>query len=331
MNIVSPIHRADAEPILNKIELKRLRYFTAVAEANSFSRAAERLNVAQSHLSRQIMRLEQALGHRLFVRRARHVELTDAGQILRQETNIIILKLDSLPERMNQALGGASGSICLGFTVAGSFNAVTAKVIETIRRKEPQISLSFCVEPRRTLIEAIADRRVQACFVRPPAVSPPEIRVDHLVTEPIVLAVNKQHRLAGQAEVHLSEAAREPFVLWQRNPAPEIYDEMMAACQKVGFSPRVMYHAPQPVCALLLVAAGVAVSLVPASLRSVHIDRVSFIPLTGESLSTSLALITRADEHMAGVKLVRKHALAAAARQRSVVISDRSNSANQIL
>ena len=87
MNLVTRIHRSDAEPILDKIDLKRLRYFTAVAEAGSFSRAAERLNVAQSLLSRQIMRLEQELGHRLFVRRARHVELTDAGQILRQETD----------------------------------------------------------------------------------------------------------------------------------------------------------------------------------------------------------------------------------------------------
>ena len=322
MNIVSRIHRADAEPILDKIDLKRLRYFTAVAEAGSFSRAAERLNVAQSHLSRQIMRLEQALGHRLFVRRPRHVELTDAGQILRQETNVITLKLDSLPERMNQAVGRASGSICLGFTVAGSFNEVTAKVIEAVRRKEPQVSLSFCVESRSTLIEAIADRRVQACFVRPPAVSAPEIRVDHLVSEPIMLAVNKHHRLAEQAEVHLSEAARESFVLWQRNPAPEIYDDMIAACQKAGFSPRVTYHAPQPVCGLLLVAAGIAVSLVPASLRSVHTNRVSFIPLTDENLSTSLALITRANEHMVGVKLVRKQALAVAARQRSAAIAD---------
>ena len=244
----------------------------------------------------------------------------NASNLSHLPTNAVLSRAQA--ERMNQAVGRASGSICLGFTVAGSFNEVTAKVIEAVRRKEPQVSLSFCVESRSTLIEAIADRRVQACFVRPPAVSAPEIRVDHLVSEPIMLAVNKHHRLAEQAEVHLSEAARESFVLWQRNPAPEIYDDMIAACQKAGFSPRVTYHAPQPVCGLLLVAAGIAVSLVPASLRSVHTDRVSFIPLTDENLSTSLALITRANEHMVGVKLVRNQALAVAARQRSAAIAD---------
>jgi DNA-binding transcriptional LysR family regulator len=316
MNIVSRIYRSNAIPILDKIDLKRLRYFTAVAEAGSFSRAAERVNVAQSQLSRQIMRLEKALGHRLFVRRARHVELTDAGQMLRQETDFITLKLESLPERLNQAVGGASGSLCIGFTVASSFNSLTAKVIEAIVRKEPQLSVSFCVDVRRTLIEAIADCRVQACFVRPPAISSHEIRVDYLMSEPILLAVHRHHRLAGRAEVDLSEVALDSFVLWERSPAPETYDDMIVACQKAGFTPRVIYHAPQPVSALLLASAGVAVTLVPASLRSMHTDRIRFIPLAGGSLNTSLALITRTDEHMASVKLLRKHALALASRHR---------------
>src|SRR5262249_1802750 len=147
MNIVTRIHRYDDEPILEKIDLKRLRYFLAVAEAGSFSRAAERMNVAQSHLSRQIMRLEQALSHRLFVRRARHVEVTDAGQILLEESKFITLKLDTLPERMNEATGGASGSLCIGITIGSSFHSMAAKIIESIVRQKPQLSLNFCVAP----------------------------------------------------------------------------------------------------------------------------------------------------------------------------------------
>src|SRR6516164_7920304 len=101
MNIFTSIQGADGGPILDKIDLKRLRCFMAVADAGSFSRAAERLGIAQSHLSRQVMRLEAALGHRLLVRRPRHVELTDAGQILCREAQFISLKLGSLPQRMN--------------------------------------------------------------------------------------------------------------------------------------------------------------------------------------------------------------------------------------
>src|SRR5215467_11828627 len=240
MNIVTRIHRYDDEPILEKIDLKRLRYFLAVAEAGSFSRAAERLNVAQSHLSRQIMRLEQALSHRLFVRRARHVELTDAGQILVEESRFITHKLDTLPERMNEASGGVTGSLCIGLTIAGSFHSIAARVIESLLRQRPQLSLNFCVAPRANLIEAIVDRRVQACFVHPPSVSSPEIRIDTLLTEPILLAVHKGHRLAGRDDVELSEIADEPFVLCERSWAPEAYDKVMAVCQRAGFSPRVI-------------------------------------------------------------------------------------------
>ena len=221
---------------------------------------------------------------------------------------------------MNRAVGGESGSLCIGFTVSGSFHSLTAKVIEAVARKEPQLALNFCVEPRRGLIEAIADRRVQACFVRPPAIASPELRIDHLINEPILLAVHKRHRLAGRPEVDLAEVAQDPFVLWERSPAPEIYDDMMTACQKAGFSPRVIYNAPHPVCALLLTASGVAVSLVPEALRSVHTDNVRFIPLAGGSLHTSLALVTRADEHLASVKLLRKHALAVAAPARAALV-----------
>jgi len=104
--------------------------------------------------------------------------------------------------------------------------------------------------------------------------------------------------------------------LWERTPAPEIYDDIIAACQKAGFSPRVISHVPEPICALLLTSAGLAVTLVPASLRSTHAGQINFIPLTNRSLNTSLALITRTDEHLSGVGLLRKHALAVAASAR---------------
>jgi len=310
--------RPDALPKeLDKIDLKSLRYFIAVAEAGSFSRAAERLNVAQSHLSRQIMRLEAALGHRLFVRKARHVEITDVGQIFRRETDFIMAKLDSIPERLNEAANGARGSISVGVTVATSFHSLPATVVETVLRTDPLLSFRFCVKPRTVLLESIADRSLQACFAYPPEDCPSEFRIDHLTTEPIVLAVPKQHRLAGRTEVKLSELADETFVLCERIPNPEIYDNIVSICRKVGFSPRVAYHTPDPVSALLLVSAGVAISLVTDSLRTVHAEHLHFIRLSDVLLNTTLALITRADEHLAGVKLLRKHALTVAVQTRT--------------
>jgi DNA-binding transcriptional LysR family regulator len=312
MNIVTRIHRYDGESILDSIDLKRLRYFLAVAEAGSFSRAAERLDVAQSHLSRQIMRLEKALGHLLLVRRARHVELTDAGRLLTEESKSVILKLDSLPERLNEAAGGTIGSLCIGFTIGGSFHPIVVQVMESLARHKAQLSLNFHVAPRKALVEAIVDCRVQACIARPPSIGAPEVRVDNLVIEPILLAVNKKHRLAGRDNVELSEIAEEAFVFCDRSWSPETYDDIMVACQSAGFAPRVVYHAPQEVCALALAAAGIGVTFIPASLRTLHADNLRFVSLAGTNLNASLALITRANEHMASVKLLRKRALAIA-------------------
>jgi DNA-binding transcriptional LysR family regulator len=315
MNIVTRIDRFDALPMFDRIDLKRLGYFIAVAEAGNFSRAAERLNLAQSHLSRQIMRLESVLGQRLFVRRARHVELTDAGQILLQETSFITSRLNRLPERMNQATAGSLGSLCIGLTVPGSYSSLPAKIIGAVTREEPQLSLRFCVETRADLIEAIVDRRVQAVFARRPSAISSLVRIDELFREPIVLAVARTHRLAKDEKVDLSNLAEESLILCERNLAPEEYDAIISGCQDAGFTPRVIFHAPEPSCALLLAAAGIGIALVPASMRSIHAEDLHFAKLTSDILSTSLALITRADEHVAGVKLLRKHAVAMAASQ----------------
>ena len=317
MNIVSRIDRFDALPMFDKIDLKRLGYFIAVAEAGNFSRAAERLNLAQSHLSCQIMRLEGAIGQRLFVRRARHVELTDAGQILLQETSFITSRLNNLPERINQAAGGSIGSLCIGFTFAGWHSSLPAKIIGAVTREEPQLSLRFCVETRTDLIGAIVDRRVQAGFAREPSVTSSEIRIEELFREPIVLAVARTHGLAESEKVDLSNIAAESLILCERNLAPEEYDAIISSCQDAGFTPRVIFHAPDQSCALLLAAAGIGITLVPASMRSIHAEDLHFASLTADTLSTSLALITRADEHMASVKLLRKHALAMAASERA--------------
>jgi DNA-binding transcriptional LysR family regulator len=311
MNIIERIrrHQSDGGPILENIDLKGLRYFIATAEAGSITRAAERLDIAQSHLSRQIMRLEAALGHRLFVRRARHVELTDVGQVLQRESKAIFAKLDTIPERMNEARGGSVGSLCIGFTTAASFHPMTAKMIEEITRQEPRIVLKFCVESRPHLIDAILDRRIQACFVNPPPCIPFEICIDTLVTEPVLLAVHKNHRLASRDQIDIKEIATEHFVLCERSLNPELYDDTIIACQRAGFSPRVIFHAPDPVSALLLAAAGVGVTMVATSVRSVHAQDLHFIALAGNIINIRMALLTRSDEHLAGVKLLRKRAL----------------------
>jgi DNA-binding transcriptional LysR family regulator len=308
------LHRLDGEPLVDRVDLKRLRYFVAVAEAGSFSRAAERAGIAQSHLSRQIMSLEGALGHRLFVRRARHVELTDAGQILLAETGHLMQRLNTLPERMNAANTGAIGSLCIGIAAAGSFHSIVARTIESFARQRPQLALKFSVAPRSQLVESVVDRKVQACFAQAPARDSPDIRVERLITEPVLIALHRSHRLAGRDHVDLADIAGDPFVMVERNCAPEFYDDVMVACQKAGFAPQLVCHTSQELGALPLVSAGMAVTLVPAFVARMNFENVHFVSIADATLNTSLDFITRTDEHMVGVSLLRKQALAVAGR-----------------
>jgi DNA-binding transcriptional LysR family regulator len=313
-----PLRRLEGEPLVDKVDLKRLRYFLAVAEAESFSRAAERLRIAQSHVSRQVMSLEEALGHRLFVRRARHVELTDAGQILLAETGQVMQRLNTLPERMNAASAGSIGSLCIGIATAGPFHSVVARTIESFARQRPELVLKFSVASRSQLVESVIDRRVQACFARAPALDSPEIRVEPLIAQPMVIALPKSHRLASRDQVDLSEIAGDPVVMVERNWAPELYDDVIVACQKAGFEPRLICHSPHELGALQLVSAGMAVTLVPAFVGNMNFENVHFVSIADATLSTSLDFITRTDEHMIGVRLLRKQALAIAGRSPAV-------------
>jgi DNA-binding transcriptional LysR family regulator len=316
MNVM-PLHRFDGEPLVDKVDLKRLRFFLAVAEAQSFSRAAERLRIAQSHVSRQIMSLEEALGHRLFVRRARHVELTDAGQVLLAETGHVMQRLNALPERMSAASAGAIGSLCIGIAAAGSFHSIVARTIESFARQRPKFVLKFSVASRSQLLESIVDRRVQACFARAPAPAWPEIRVEPLITQPMVIALPKSHRLAARDQVDLSEIAGDPFVMVERNWAPELYDDVIVACRMAGFEPQLVCHSPHELGALQLVSTGMAVTLVPAFVGGMNFENVHFASIADSALSASLEFITRNDEHSIGVRLLRKQALAIAGRSQT--------------
>jgi DNA-binding transcriptional LysR family regulator len=301
-----------------RFDLKRLRYFVAVAEAGSFSRAAERLQVAQPHLSRQIMALESDLRHRLFVRRSRHVELTEAGRSLRQATYKLFAEIDRIPERLNEASTGLLGSLCIGFMECGSFNCLPAKIIESIMHAAPHLALTFCRKSRTQLIEDILERRIQAAFVRPPSVVPPNIRVDHLLTERMLIAHNMPDLVPSCSEIgyaELAEMTTMPFILWRRDNAPEIYDGLIEACLKCGYSPRVLFHMPRSIHTLFLASRGVGLAAVPESMESVSVEGLHFVPFAHNVLTAGLALITRADEQAESVKILRRHALACANTQ----------------
>jgi DNA-binding transcriptional LysR family regulator len=261
------------------------------------------------------MSLEDALRHRLFVRRARHVELTDAGRALVQGAGRVFAEIDRIPQRLNEASTGLVGSLCIGLAECGSFSCRIAKIIEDLISAAPHLALTFSRRPRSELIERVLDGRIQAAFVRPMAVPPPNIRLEQLQTERMLLAHNMPGLVPDRREIgytELAELTTLPFILWERDNAPEIYDGLIAACLKCGYSPRVRFHMPQSIHALLLASRGIGLAPVPEMMERVNIEGLHFVPFASAVLSTGLALITRADDQAESVKVLRRHALATA-------------------
>lgn len=291
-------------------DLRRLRYFLAVAETASFRQAAQALGMAQPPLSQQIMALEKQLGERLFIRHSRNVELTDAGRVLLAEAEPLLARAAEIPERLRRAAAGRIGTLHLGFTPALAHHPLLPKLLRSFRAEAPEIELRFKEADTDFLCREVTAGRIKAAFIRPPVPAYERLRVDKLVDEPLKLAVPASHRFADGTAVPLTALADEDVVMFERALAPDLYDAIMAACAKAGFSLRVVHHAPQKVSAMMLAAGGAGITIVPASLEGVHGDALRMVAIDGMQPTAEIALATHSGEHSAPPIAFRRLCLA---------------------
>lgn len=275
-------------------DLRRLRYFMAVADAASFRRAAERLGMAQPPLSQQIMALEDQLGQRLFIRHARTIELTDAGRALRDLTGPLLTAAAAIPARVDRAARGREGALCIGFTPGVAFHPLLPAALRAFRTDAPKIDLVFEEGDSISLCGLVADGKVQLAVIRPSALVRDGLHVENLLDEPVVAAVPRTHRLAKALHASLADFKDDDIILFERSLAPAIYDSILAACAQAGFSPRIVHHASQKTSAMILAAGGAGVTFAPASLCSVHAGSLRLLRLDGPQPTAALAIATRA-------------------------------------
>ena len=268
------------------MDLRHLRYFVAVAEEGHVTRAARRLGIQQPPLSQQIRALEAELQVQLFRRKPRGVELTQAGDALFAEAQTILRQVEHAVTATRRAARGEVGRIGLGFTSSASFHPVVPRVIREYRETHPLVALSLEESGTGELVESLLAERLDAAFVRSPIGPAEGIAVHSLLEEAMVAALPARHLLAGSADVRplsLAELAAETFILYRRPLGPGLYDAIIAACQRAGFSPRIGQEAPRMLATLSLVAAGLGVTLVPQSMRLLQVHGVAYRSLDRES------------------------------------------------
>jgi DNA-binding transcriptional LysR family regulator len=268
------------------MELRHLRYFIAVAEEGHVTRAAERLGMQQPPLSQQIRALERELDVQLFRRKPRGVELTDAGRALLADARAILVHVDHAFAATRRTARGEQGRIVVGFTSSTPFHPFVPRVIRAYREAFPLVSLTLAEDGSVELIDGLLSERIDAAFIRTPAADPQGLAVAPLLDEAMVAALPDTHPLAPHpgrrdASLPLAALAGETFVVYRRPSGPGLYDAIFAACHAAGFSPRIGQEAPRIVSTLNLVAAGLGIALVPASLRRMNMDGVAWRRLAG--------------------------------------------------
>jgi DNA-binding transcriptional LysR family regulator len=301
------------------IDLRRLRYFVAVAETLHFGRAATRLHISQPPLSRQIQQLEQEIGTLLLRRSKRHVELTDAGAHLLVDARRMLLDAEQVGERTRRAALGAIGQLTLGFISAVDYSILPG-VLRAYREAYPGVTLDLRELTSDIQLRDLRALRIDAGMLLAPVEDASLLSLP-LLREPLVVAMPSNDPLARRSgRVSLKTLATRSFILFPRSNAPGLHDMIVDFCRAAGFAPRVAQEAIQMQTIISLVSAGLGVALVPASLMDLRRSGVVYRALREQSPQITVALAWRRDNRSVCVAnfvtTARRHVRGAQATRR---------------
>src|SRR5262245_465853 len=239
----------------------------------------------QPPLSFRIKAMERELDVQLFRRKARGVELTDAGRAFLDNARTMLAHFDQTFDTTRRIARGELGQICVGVTPMSSFHPFVPRAIRTFRETFPRVSVRLEEEINDELIERLRNGRIDVAFTRTRVAHPDGLFVSSLLEEPLLLALPSEHALAGTsrnggAAVSLKRLAQETFIVYGP-PGSGLIEATTAACHAAGFNPRIGQAAPRVTSAIGLVASGLGISLVPASLRHFHVDGMIYRRLKG--------------------------------------------------
>jgi DNA-binding transcriptional LysR family regulator len=273
------------------MELRHLRYFVAVAEELHFRRAAERLHMSQPPLSQQIRALENDVGVELLVRDRRGVSLTTAGRAFLAEAYNVLGAAEHAVAIAHQAARGDMGDLSIGF-VGSTVYGLVPELLRAFGEEHPAVRVRLREMTSAAQMSALQVREIDIGFLRPP-VSAEGVTVETLFEEPLVVALPTDHPLAGTARVDVRRLRDEAIVSLSPYEAPGLYTATEATLAAAGVVPHVVQTVTELPTAVGLVAAGLGVTLVPASLVGLNRSGVVYRPLKGRPHMVRFAVAYR--------------------------------------
>lgn len=276
------------------MELRHLRYFVAVAESGSVSRAAAEIFIAQPPLSVQIKQLEEEIGTKLLIRYPRGVRLTAAGEQFLVAAKDLLARAEQAKRLARQMSDSDGGQLRIGF-VPSANQMVLQRLLRDLRKVRPRCDIDAVEMISDQQLEALQRTEIDVGIVRNPFFSTSGFsRIE--LADPFCLAIPEGHLLEGKAPVDLSAAAAHTFVNFTRHRGRAFFDQTISLCTEAGFSPHIRYEASTLFGVLDMVSAGLGIALVPASSIMLKPKHVTLRLLDKASRPGLLSLIHRQDD-----------------------------------
>ena len=288
------------------MQIKDMRAFYAIVEEGNISHAAQRLDIAQPALSRQMKRLETSLGVQLFERGSRRIRLTDAGRVLYSRVEHILGMVDGTVREITEIGSGIAGSIQLG-TITTSGALLLPELISEFHRRYPQVTYQIWEAEGARILELLDNRVIEIAITRTQVDSKVYESIV-LPNEPLVVVMNKDQVIgASDSEVRMEELRDMPIIIplrWQ--------SLFIANCRKLGFDPHILCVSDSIVQDLLLVKRGMGAAILPVSSRTLLTDgNLHYKKLVSPEMSTHTVIawlknrtLSSSSEHF--IKLFRE-------------------------
>jgi DNA-binding transcriptional LysR family regulator len=273
------------------MELRQLRYFVAIAEAGSFAAGSQRLFIAQPALSVQMRQLEEDIGEPLLLRHRRGITLTPAGQRLLGDARALLSQAQASLQRAREH-GAATHLLRLGL-VPSATQTLLPGLARALRGSHPLLLIEAREMSTQAQLDGLREGRLDFALGRP-ARSDRSIATLLTHEDPYCLALPADHRLARKGRLSLSDVAHDSFISFGRDHGANYFDRTIAMCVAAGFSPAIRHEANTFWSALGMVAAGLGVSIIPASCALLEQRGVVLRRLPASKHRSTLALLAPA-------------------------------------
>jgi DNA-binding transcriptional LysR family regulator len=285
------------------MDFRHFKYFVAVAEERSFTRAAERLHISQPPLSRQIQQLEDELGMQLLERDTRPLQLTMAGQLFYERAVRLIEQVNETIT-MTRRVAQTDRRLVIGFVPSTMYGALP-RIARMFRAAKPQTELVLVEKISAEQNDALNAGQIDVGFGRL-RLDDPRVKREVLREEPLVLAIPAEHPLGSStAPLSLVDAAPYPLLVYPRTPRPSYADQVLSIFRDKGVEPAEVHEVQEMQTALGLVASGMGLCVVPVSAQRLRREEVVYRALLEPSAVSPIVMSTRLHDQSEDIVLLR--------------------------